>query len=99
MKEMQMAKTASRIINQLLSVQPGEDLLILTDTERPRTITKALATVAGAAEAHTTVMIMESVEAGGVEPPESVAAALKDSDAVIIQTSYPLTHTNAHRRP
>lgn len=97
MREVQMALTAGRIVQQVLAVKPGESLLLITDTDRPKSITRTIATVAAAAGAGVTVITMLPTEMGGVEPPEVVAAAMAAADCIINQTSHSMTHTNAQR--
>lgn len=93
----QMAPTARKIVDQLLSVKPGENVLIITDSERPPTITQALVSAVGAVAAETIVLTMKARAMGGVEPPPIVAAAMQAADAVLLQTSYATFHTNAAR--
>jgi leucyl aminopeptidase (aminopeptidase T) len=94
---MQMARTARMMLENVVALKKGEDVLILTDTERPGSITEVLAVMAHALEAETAVMTMIPREMGGVEPPPAVAAAMAASQVIINQTSHSLTHTNAQR--
>ena len=41
--------------------------------------------------------MMPSREMGGEEPPSAVAAAMREADCIIVQTSHSMTHTNAER--
>lgn len=93
----QMAVTAKRIMEQVLAVRPGERLVIVTDFERPRSITELLATTAVLYGLQPVVVTMPAREMGGEEPPGAVAAAMRAADAIIVQTSHSLTHTNAER--
>ena len=93
----QMAATAKRIMEQVLAVRPGERLVIVTDFERPRSITDLLIATAGSYGLHPVVVTMPSREMGGEEPPAAVAAAMREADAIIVQTSHSMTHTNAER--
>lgn len=95
--EAAMMPTARRIIETVLAVQPDEKLCIVTDTERPSSITEALMGAGFAAGADVVTVVMAPRDMGGVEPPEAVRAAMEASDAVILQASYALTHTNAAR--
>lgn len=92
-----MAPTAKRIMEQVLAVRPGERLVIVTDFERPRSITDLLATTGTLYGLQTVVVAMPAREMGGEEPPASVAAAMREADVIIIQTSHSMTHTNAER--
>lgn len=93
----QMAPSARRIAEQLLAIRPGENVLIITDAERPTTITQALISAVGAIAGETILMTMKSRPMGGVEPPPIVAAAMQAADAVLLQTGYSTMHTNATR--
>lgn len=93
----QMATTAKRIMEQVLGVRPGERLVIVTDFERPRSITELLTTTAALYGLQTVVVTMPPREMGGEEPPTAVAAAMREADAIIVQTSHSMTHTNAER--
>ncbi len=92
-----MAPTAKRIMEQVLAVRPGERLVIVTDFERPRSITELLTTTAVLYGVQPVVVTMSAREMGGEEPPAAVAAAMREADAIIVQTSHSLTHTNAER--
>lgn len=92
-----MAATARRIMEQVLAVRPGERLVIVTDFERPRSITDLLSTTAVLYGLHPVIVTMPSREMGGEEPPAAVAAAMREADAIIVQTSHSMTHTNAER--
>ncbi|MDR7522700.1 MAG: aminopeptidase [Armatimonadota bacterium] len=93
-----MAPTARRIMEQVLALRPGERLVIVTDYERPRSITDLLTTTAVLYGATPVVVMMPAREMGGEEPPAAVAAAMREADAIIVQTSHSLTHTNAERQ-
>lgn len=92
-----MAPTARRIMEQVLAVRPGERLVIVTDYERPRSITDLLTTTAALYGLQAVVVTMPAREMGGEEPPGAVAAAMREADAIIVQTSHSMTHTNAER--
>jgi len=93
----EMAPTARRIMEQVLAVRPGERLVIVTDFDRPRSITDLLTTTAARYGLQTVVVTMPAREMGGEEPPAAVAAAMREADAIIVQTSHSMTHTNAER--
>lgn len=93
-----MAFAANMLMNQVLQVKSGEILLIVTDTDRPRSITQALAYSAVSAGCEVTVITMEPQKMGGEEPPAPVAAAMAAAQVVINQSTQSLTHTAALRR-
>jgi leucyl aminopeptidase (aminopeptidase T) len=92
-----MAFAANMLMNQVLEVQRGETVLILTDTDRPRSITDALAFSAVSAGGRAVVLIMEPLEGAAEEPPAPVAAAMVAADVVINQGTQTLTHSAAVR--
>jgi leucyl aminopeptidase (aminopeptidase T) len=92
-----MAFAANMLVNQVLEVQRGETVLIITDTDRPRSITEALAFSAVSAGAKPVVLIMEPLEGAGEEPPAPVAAAMAAAQVVINQGTQTLTHTASVR--
>lgn len=92
-----MAPTARRMMEQVLAVRPGERLVIVTDDERPRSITDLLTATAALYGLQAVVVMMPAREMGGEEPPPAVAAAMREADCIIVQTSHSLTHTNAER--
>jgi leucyl aminopeptidase (aminopeptidase T) len=93
----QMAPTARRIVEAVLAVKAGENVCIVTDTECPHTITEALAQAARGAGAEVAVVMMTPREAGSVEPPPVIGAAIQAADAVIWQATYAVVHTNTAR--
>ena len=92
-----LAFGANRLVNQVLAVQKGETVLIITDTDRPRTITQALAYSAVSAGGEVVVITMDPREIGGQEPPAPVAAAMAAARVVINHYTHSLTHTAATR--
>ncbi len=92
-----MAFGANMLINQVLEVKRGETVLIVTDTDRPRSITHALQYSVASAGAHPLVMVMEPLEMGGQEPPAPVAAAMAAAEVVINQCTHTLTHSASVR--
>lgn len=98
MMEIRMAKTARIIMENVLEVKPKEKLLIITDTERPYSITKVLAVAAEIAQAETVIITMPPTGMSGIEPSEMVASAMLNANAIINQTSHSMTFTNAQRK-
>ena len=92
-----MAFAANRLINQVVQVKQGEMVVIVTDTDRPRIITQALAYSAISAGGKVVIVTMESQEIGGAEVPAPVAAAMAAAQVVINQSTHSITHTVAVR--
>jgi leucyl aminopeptidase (aminopeptidase T) len=92
-----LAFAANMLVNQVVAVRPGETVVIVTDTDRPRTITQALSYSAVSAGGTVVVVTMEPQQIGGQEPPAPVAAAMAAAQVVINQSTQSLTHTAAVR--
>lgn len=85
------AKTA---IEQCLNLQPAESCAIVTDDER-KAIAEALYTVASEITDDTVMLRYPPGDQHGGEPPDPVAAAIKDADVVLAPTTKSLSHTTA----
>ena len=92
-----MAFAANRLINQVVQVKQGEMVVIVTDTDRPRIITQALAYSAISAGGKVVIVTMEPQEIGGAEVPAPVAAAMAAAQVGINQSTHSITHTGAGR--
>ena len=97
MRLTRMAYAANMLVNQVLELKKGETVLIITDTDRPSTITEAIAYSAVSAGGQVMVMTMQPQQIGGEEPPAPVAAAMAASQVVINQSTQSLTHTDSVR--
>jgi|BEDMetMinimDraft_2_1075160.scaffolds.fasta_scaffold01683_2 leucyl aminopeptidase (aminopeptidase T) len=93
-----MAKTAAKIVDDILQVKEGETIVIVHDTYVPEKITYLLAFITSARGA-SPVLVKETAHIiGGQEPSKPVAAALLNCDAAIMQCKYALVHTNGFRK-
>lgn len=89
--------TARRILEDILGVSPGEQLCLVTDTDRPQAVTAALAAAARYLGAEVTVVTMQARDYGGIDPPVPVQQAIWASQVAILQTSFATTHTHTVR--
>jgi 2,5-dihydroxypyridine 5,6-dioxygenase len=89
--------TARRIVEEVLGVQPGELVTIVTDWERPATVTTALISCLRYIGAEVTMVTMAPRDHGGIDPPPPVGAAMEASQVVVLQTSFATTHTRTFR--
>lgn len=94
MKKILMAKAARSIVEINLGVKSGEQVAIVTEPKQMR-IAEALATAVVAAGAEPTIHLLMPRERDGQEPPKTVAAAMKESDAFIGAVYTSITHTHA----
>ncbi len=92
-----MAPPARRMVEQVMGVRPGEKVLLVTDCERPASITEALAHAVGRAGGRLAVMDMPPHRMGGIDPLPQVGAAMGASDVVILQVSFASFHTDTVR--
>ena len=92
-----MIPTARRLVEQVVAIKPGENVLLLTDSDRPESITEAIAHAVSSAGGTLAILYMPPHQIGGKEPPPHVGAAIYGSNVVILQTSFDLDHTDAVR--
>jgi leucyl aminopeptidase (aminopeptidase T) len=85
---------ANKIVHICAGIQPHEKVLVLTDTETVKI--GELITLASLAVAKDTVlMVMTPRQKHGQEPPDHVAAAMRDSDVILMPQKYSMTHALA----
>jgi leucyl aminopeptidase (aminopeptidase T) len=95
MKEVLMMTGARKLVEMCAGVQKGENVSIITDMATVN-IASALAKVSVEKQAdEVTIFIMEPRKEHGMEPPTSIAAAMKNSDVIFIPTSKSIAHTEA----
>lgn len=93
MKIIPMVKNAKKVIE--LNTEPGQDVLIVTDTEIEPIVMKALATAADELGRHPTICIMTPRAAHQQDPTPPVAEAMKKSDLNLLVTSTAIIHSPA----
>lgn len=91
-----MNTAVDTVVGSCLGVSAGEDVLVVTDPQR-RDIAEAI--VARARELGADAVLVEMAERDnhGVEPPDSVAAAMLACDVLVAPTTKSLSHTEARR--
>jgi aminopeptidase len=89
-----MVRPVRRILEQCLNVQPGEELLVLTDTTTTG-IGEVFALIGHEMEAEVTMVTYAPRGRHGEEPPAIVAAAMAAADAIVAPTSFSVNHTDA----
>ncbi|MEM3858546.1 MAG: hypothetical protein QW478_03965, partial [Candidatus Micrarchaeaceae archaeon] len=77
----EIKKGANKIVNELIKVKEGEELLIYADTTVSPIIVDSTAEQAFIAGARPVVMWYETLKYPGEEPPAIVAGAMKNADA------------------
>ncbi len=87
-----------KIVEDILGVQPGEQATVVTDWDRPPSITEALASCLRYVGAEVTVITMSTRDHGGMDPPPPVGGALRSSEVILLQTSFATFHTRTIRQ-
>ncbi len=90
-----LLRGARKLVQMCANVQPGERVLVVTDTGRSPRIGEALYHAALAAGGTVVKVVMEPGKHPGAEVPEMVAAAMKVSDVIFGMTTMSLYHTQA----
>ena len=96
MKSILMSKGARTIVEVCAGVKPNEQVLIITEPKM-LTIAESLLVAVTAAGAEPTMALITPRSSDGQEPPDSIAAAMKESDAFISAVYTSITHTKAVR--
>ena len=89
MSKSSVVRGAEILVDDCLNIVSGEDVLIVTDTNMTD-VAEVIAAMASERDADVSTIIMAPLSAPGVEPPKSVAAAMKTADVVMMPTTYSL---------
>jgi aminopeptidase len=85
-------------VETCLGVRAEEQVVIVTDTLRPRGVTQALVDAAAAVGADPVLTVFRARKRSPSEPPSSVAEAVCRADAAILYTTASLSHSQARIR-
>lgn len=96
MAKARLEKSIQILIDVCLNVQSGEDIAIVTDTNK-EAIARMLNSAVLNRGAETTLLVMSPRSRHGEEPTKAAARAMLGAAAVILPTTYSLTHTKARR--
>lgn len=94
LKKAFMIRPARRILEQCLNLQSGENLLVLTDTDKIE-YAEIFALVGREMGAEVSLLAMAPRTRHSEELPKVVAAAMRAADAIVAPTTYSVNHTNA----
>lgn len=94
---LEMATASRSIVEQCLSVQPNEEVLVLTDPKM-FSVGKSIATAANGVGADVVTSVMPLLKSHGNEPLETVADAMATADVAFTCTTHAITHTRARLR-
>lgn len=95
--EKALISAAQTALLRCMGTQPGERVLIVTDT-RLHELGVIFFHTAQHIGAEAMLMEMAPRLSSGAEPPEAVAAAMKEADVVLLVTEKSLSHTGARRK-
>lgn len=87
---------ARKVVRVLARVQPGEQVLVVADTDTAL-VAEALAAAALEVTSEVTTAVMTPRRVDGDEPPDVVAAALRAADVALLPVSYSISHSTAVR--
>jgi leucyl aminopeptidase (aminopeptidase T) len=97
MDSVQEMKGASIVVDTCAAVEPGEDVLVVSDWE-VADVAERVAAAANERDANVSMTLMDPREYDGNEPDETVAAAMMEADVIIMPVHRSITHSSATKR-
>lgn len=97
MKSVQEMKGARIVAETSAGIQPGEDVLVVSDWEVGE-VAERVAAAAKELEANVSMAMMDPREYDGNEPEDTVAAAMMEADVIITPVHRSITHSAASKR-
>ena len=91
----ELGKAADTLVNYVLAVKEGEDVLIYGDDIVDEAVLKATAAAVKTAGATPTIVVYETRERSFSEPPKPLAAAMMDSDVTVEFSAKAILYTQA----
>lgn len=95
---LEVALAARRLVEQVMLVRKGEEVVITADTSSDWRVVEATAAAVKAAEATPTVVWYESRPSAVIEPPAPVAGAIARSQVWIEYAVAYILHTSAYKQ-
>ncbi|MDB6178399.1 aminopeptidase [Paracoccus sp. Z330] len=96
LERMEMMKPVGVILDQCLNLQPGEQLLVLADTDNLR-IGQMFALAGQMRGAETIFLTYKPRSRHGEDLPGIIAEAMKAADAIVAPTAFSVNHTSARK--
>lgn len=96
MFQFELSSLAKRIVEDMASVRPDEEVLVVTDA-RTIDVAQPIANAARGTGAETVLSVIPVLDAHGNEPPATVAEAMKAADIAFAITDKALTHSDARQ--
>ena len=94
MRELEMIRGARILVDECANVKPGENVLIVADTNYVH-IAQILAAVARERDTEVVICIMTPRKAHGENPPPTIVSAMMEADVIFEPTTYSLTRSEA----
>jgi len=91
----ELDKAARTLVNYVMGVKKGEDVLICGDSANDEAVLKATAAAVYSAGATPTIVVTETRERAFAEPPKPLAGAMMDTDVLIEFTTQAILYTKA----
>lgn len=91
-----MMRSVRNLLEQSLNVQPNENLLVLTDTNKIE-IAEMFVLVGKEMGAEVVLTVMTPRTRHGDEPPKTVAEAMKAADVIVAPTTFSVNHSSARK--
>jgi len=91
-----LSEAARRTLTDCMAVSAGDVVAVVTD-DVTRPVGEALWREAGAMGAEAVLAVMKARGVNGEEPPEPVAALMRESPVLLLATAVSLSHTRARK--
>jgi leucyl aminopeptidase (aminopeptidase T) len=93
----ELDRAVRTVVRECMAISPGEEVLIVCNpvTEEIGALMRIEAQGDGASA---TLAVMSERESAAAEPPDVVAAAMKEADVVLAPTIQSISHTDARRK-
>src|SRR5512142_2278942 len=90
----EMMRGALKVVQQCAAIQPGEKVVISTDTNKLR-IAEVLAGAVAGVGGVPVITVITPTGAHGAQLPSPVVAACREADVFFLPATYSQTHTDA----
>lgn len=90
-----MVKGARKLVDECTNVKEGENVLIITDTGMPLSLSETLAIVCREKGAETVITIMSPRRVQGNDPPPPIVEAMQRAQVIFLVCSRSIFHTHS----
>ncbi|MFB9808889.1 hypothetical protein ACFFQF_28960 [Haladaptatus pallidirubidus] len=92
MNSVQEMKGASIVVETCAAIEPGEDVLVVSDWQVAN-VAERVTAAAKERDANVSMILMDPRKYDGNEPEETVAAAMMEADVIITPVHRSITHS------